>query len=161
MPKPCSCVTSVPSAVTPSEPAALSGVSALSKPEPAAAPAHWAITYKTARAALTRPVASMPAVTAGLICPPEMCPIACRSYLCYYFSCFTRGDRNPISCWGVAVAVAEEIMDSLLFLLLTDSIKKNSEEKKRNDLSSWRVWKELKSNNWVQKWSQNNRILTY
>lgn len=67
IPKPWRAVTSDPRAVTPSFPAARSGVKAFRRPEPAAAPAHCAITYRMARAGFTLPAEARPAVTAGFM----------------------------------------------------------------------------------------------
>lgn len=75
---PCSGNTSVANVVCPRPPYMDSGRTAFMHEEPATAPAHWTITYMMARTKLIFPIDSIAMVTDGFMCPPLMCPMACK-----------------------------------------------------------------------------------
>lgn len=75
-PNPCSGVKLGASVVCPNPPWYKSGNRALSDAVPAVAPAHCTKMYKRARTKLILPVINIDTVTAGLMCPPDWCPIA-------------------------------------------------------------------------------------
>lgn len=77
-PNPCIGVTLSANVVCPKLLRNASSKSTFIEAVPATAPAHWKMIYSNARTRLILPVINMDTVTAGFICPPLTCPIACE-----------------------------------------------------------------------------------